>query len=180
MRGIVFTELLDMVEEEHGYEFVDRLLQKVKPGSGGAYTSVGSYPHQELVGLVIGLSQELRVPIDALLEQYGKHLFGVFAVHYSALFSPGKDSFQFLSSVESHIHPEVLKLYPDAELPSFDIESKGDGQLVMIYKSRRKMGAFALGLIKGCLDHFNEDAEILMEKLNEDATRVRFTISRRA
>lgn len=178
MRGIVFTELLEMVEEEQGYEFVDQLLEKVLPGSEGAYTSVGSYPYQELVVLIGELSNQLQVPIDDLLEKYGKHLFGVFAVKYATLFAADIDAFKFLSMVESHIHPEVLKLYPDAELPSFDVERYEDGLLVMVYKSKRKMGTFALGLIKGCLDHFNEKAEVIMENLDNNASRVRFTVRR--
>ena len=180
MRGIVFTELLDLIEEKYGYDLVDQVLQKVKPNTEGAYTSVGSYPYREMLALLVELSQSLNIGIDSLLELYGEHLFGVFAERYASLFSPGIDAFTFLASVESHIHPEVLKLYPDAELPSFEIESNDSSQLIMIYRSTRKMGQFALGLIKGCLKHFDEYADILMEKLNDDGSAVRFTIRRRS
>ncbi|WP_258098235.1 heme NO-binding domain-containing protein [Marinoscillum pacificum] len=180
MRGIVFTELLELVENKFGYETVDKVLQKAKPITSDAYTSVGSYPHRELVSILVELSQELDMSIGDLMELYGHHLFGVFGQRYSSLFIPGIDAFTFLASVEDHIHPEVLKLYPDAELPKFDIESKDHSELIMVYHSKRKMGDFALGLIKGCLEYFDEQADILMEKLNDDATTVRFTIRRRA
>jgi len=180
MRGIVFTELLDLVEDKFGYEVVDQVLQKVKPDTSEAYTSVGSYPHRELVAILVELSQVLDQSIESLMELYGHHLFGVFGQRYSSLFIPGIDAFSFLASVEDHIHPEVLKLYPDAELPKFDIQSNDESGLIMVYHSKRQMGNFALGLIKGCLEYFEEHADILMENLNDDASAVRFTIRRRA
>ncbi len=179
MRGIVFTELIDLIEDKYGYEVVDMVLQQVKPESGGSYTSVGAYPFRELLALVVKLSEELEVSVETLLEIYGHHLFSVFAKKYAAIFVPDIDALTFLASVEDHIHPQVLKLYPDAELPSFDIVKKNDDQLIMVYRSNRKMGIFARGLIKGCLEYFGENGEIHMENLNEDGTEVRFTVTRR-
>lgn len=180
MRGIVFTELLNLIEDKYGYEIVDSVLEKVKPNSNGAYTSVGSYPHRELVAILVELSNQLDLSVDTLMEVYGTHLFGIFAQRYTSLFVEGIDAYSFLASVENHIHPEVLKLYPDAELPSFTIISRDIQVMVMEYHSHRKMGAFALGLIKGCLEYFTEHADVLMEKHNDDATTVRFTICRRS
>ena len=44
MKGIVFTESLEMVEQNHSIFTVDRILNAVGPRDVG-YTSVGSYQY---------------------------------------------------------------------------------------------------------------------------------------
>jgi len=83
-----------------------------------------------------------------------------------------------LSSIENHIHVEVMKIYPEAELPKFIVEEKTDDLLIMIYKSSRAMYYFGLGLMNKTFEHFNSAAEITLEKIAEDGTKVRFIIRR--
>ena len=52
MKGIVFRSFFDMVEENFGFETVDKLLNSTQLESDGAYTTVGNYDHHELVALV--------------------------------------------------------------------------------------------------------------------------------
>jgi hypothetical protein len=74
--------------------------------------------------------------------------------------------FSFLNSIDQYIHPEVLKLYPDAELPRFEAEIKSDNEMTLDYMSSRKMSDLAIGLIKGAAKHFKEDVDIV--KVNEE------------
>ena len=39
MKGVVFTEFFDMLEQAHGYELVDKLLETTELESGGVYTA---------------------------------------------------------------------------------------------------------------------------------------------
>ena len=52
MKGMVFTEFLEMVESTFSADMVAAIIDDSAPPSGGAYTSVGTYDHQELVGMV--------------------------------------------------------------------------------------------------------------------------------
>lgn len=45
MKGIVFTEFVDMVEAQFSADMVDDILDDAAPASGGAYTAVGTYDH---------------------------------------------------------------------------------------------------------------------------------------
>ena len=84
---------------------------------------------------------------------------------------------EMISSIENHIHVEVKKIYPDAELPSFEIVKKTSNSLIMIYKSSRAMHHFGLGLMKKTFEYFNVISEIKLKKLNAQGTRVEFNIS---
>lgn len=178
MKGIVFREFLEMVELKFGYEIVDRIIEKADINSKGAYTSVGTYPHDEIFKLVKQLSQILNIEEDKLFTTYGEYVFGSFLKAYPYLTVSYHDAFDLLGHVEGTIHVEVLKLYPDAELPMIEIKEQTKDNMVMIYKSKRKMSDFAEGLIRACLKHYDENAIILRENLVEDKSEVLFSITR--
>jgi hypothetical protein len=58
------------------------------------------------------------------------------------------------------IHVEVLKLYPDAELPSFRVEQRGDDTMTLTYRSNRHMSPLAVGLIEGAAAHYGRRVHI--------------------
>lgn len=181
MKGVVFAEFVEMVERVYSPEVMDRVLLQVAPASGGAYTSVGTYPFDEMMALVSGVAAELNVEIPVLLREFGRQLFVQFQRKFPEIFVEAADSFAFLEQVEGIIHVEVRKLYPDAELPSFEVARQGPDALIMIYHSPRALSDFGAGLMRGCFEHFGEDVEVTTEDLSGGAgTRVRFTLSRRA
>ena len=178
MKGIVFTEFLEMVEDKFGMMVVDKIINESELPSGGAYTAVGTYDHAEMVQLVTHLSKELETPIDQLLLVYGEHFFHVLTASYPTFFENIPNAFTFLSGIENHIHVEVLKLYPDAELPRFDIERLGENKLQMIYHSERKLADFANGLLNSAAKHFGEDIAIHREDISGDGSVVKFTLTK--
>ena len=179
MKGIIFKEFLNMVEEKYGYELVDKLILSSNLTNNGSYTSVGTYPHSEMVSLVTQLSTLTQIPVAKLLEEYGKYAFKIFAEAYKNMFEGHTNTFSFLSSIENHIHVEVLKLYPEAELPAIPVTEIDKNKMVMTYKSTRKMADFAKGLIKGSLLHFNEKATIELYPIKKDHSEVKIVITRK-
>ncbi len=177
MKGIVFTEFLDLVEEKFGLAMVDTIINESELPSNGVYTAVGTYSFAEMVALLTNLSAKTGIAINDLLLAYGEHFFSVIQKSYPEFLRQYTDPIEMLSSIENHIHVEVRKIYPDAELPTFTVLEKTDSKLVMIYKSSRAMHAFGRGLMNKTFDHFNTEATILVEKLKENGTEVKFSIS---
>jgi Haem-NO-binding len=178
MKGIIFTEFLDLVEEKFGLEMVDKIINQSELESDGIYSSIGTYEFSEMLQLLQHLSKNTGVSIDDLLLAYGEHLFCVLEKSYQGLFATYNDPIEMLSSIENHIHVEVRKIYPDAELPSFQVIEKTGSSLIMIYKSSRAMHHFGLGLMNKTFHHFNSSATIILEKLKEDGTEVKFLINK--
>lgn len=178
MKGIVFSEFLEMVEQTFGFETANNIVEAVDLPSGGVYSSVGKYDHKEMVTLVKNLSRETDTPVPDLLQTFGGYLFGTFTSNYAHLIERSKDAFEFLQRIEEEVHVEVLKLYPDAELPTFRTEMLGPDTLQMDYQSDRAMGDLAHGLIAACADHFNESVTITTSEVREDGKYVRFLVSR--
>ena len=180
MKGIVFSEFLEMVESEFSPEMADEIIVAAELPSGGMYTSVGTYDHGEMIALIVQLSEKTGIPGAGLVQTFGTYLFGRFVELYPAFFDGVLGTFDFLSRIEEHVHVEVRKLYPDAELPTFETSRPDPDTLEMTYRSRRPFADLALGLIRGCADHYNEDIAIEQCELSEDGrTHVRFTLRRK-
>ncbi|MGV8837671.1 heme NO-binding domain-containing protein [Cellvibrio sp.] len=181
MKGIVFTEFMDMVEQRWGLEMVDDLIDATNPASNGAYTSVGTYDINELVGYVVELSRRLDAPVPALVKAFGVFLAGSFVKKFPIFFASARSTFDVLREVDRHIHVEVRKLYPDAELPVFSYRDVSADTLELIYESTRNLPDLAEGLIEGCAGHFNELLRIERSHVQmEPVPQVVFLITRLA
>lgn len=183
MKGIVFREFLDMVDDQFGMEVVDRIIEEADLQSGGAYTSVASYDHHEIIRLIDQLHRATGTPVPDLVQAFGRHLFGRFRALYPAFFAGIGSAFDLLERVESIIHVEVRKLYPDAELPTFDCTRPAPGRLTMLYRSQRPFADLAEGLMHGCVAYFGQDIEIRREDLATGPggeTRASFELTRRS
>jgi hypothetical protein len=178
MKGIVFTEFLDLVENKFGLEMVDEIISKSDLESKGIYTSIGTYNFSEMLQLLQNLSGNTGLSIDNLLLVYGEHFFSVLEDSYPDLLATYKDPIEMLASIENHIHVEVKKIYPDAELPTFEVLEKTKTSLIMIYRSSRAMHHFGLGLMNKTFEHFNATANIELEKIREDGTEVKFIVNK--
>ncbi len=181
MKGIVFTEFLEMVEATFGAEVVEQIIDASDLPSGGAYTAVGTYDHNELIRLVGQLSAVTGIAAPDLVRAFGKHLFGRFVTLYPGFFKGVGSAFAFLGRVDAYIHVEVRKLYPDAELPRFECNLLGPGRIELFYRSTRPFADLAEGLIMGCGEHFGERIELRREdhpEGHEGAVRFLLTSSK--
>ncbi|MDZ4189010.1 MAG: heme NO-binding domain-containing protein [Hydrogenophaga sp.] len=179
MKGVVFTEFLEMVEDRFSAEMVDNIIQASNLPSGGAYTAVGTYPHDEMVTMVAALSARSGLAVQDLLLAFGEHLFGRFAHGYPSFFVEQTNAFDFLAGIERVIHAEVHKLYPDAQLPRFTVEEHTHQRLVLLYDSERHFEDLAEGLMRGCMLYFGEHAVIERSVVQDNGVqRERFLLTR--
>jgi hypothetical protein len=169
MKGIVFTEFLEMIEKTFGFELVDQLIGKTELATGGAYTTIGTYDHKELLALVGNLHHLTDIPVNDLLMSYGQYLFPKLMTIAPDIISQFRGSFDLVSAVDSIIHVEVNKLYPDAELPKFNVIMHNEKELKLTYTSCRPFVYLAKGLILGCSQYYNEKITVDIENRERDS-----------
>lgn len=176
MMGMVYTELLEMIEQRFSFDMVDAVIAKA--GARGSYTSVGNYTDEELVAIVVALSEESGIAVPALLHAYGTFLFQRFHDMFPGFFTIHPHAPSFLKGLETHVHTEVRKLYPVATPPLFDWTMAEGDDIYLNYRSKRGLWKFAQGLLEACLAHYggaHEIGEVI--DLSEGAgTHVRFHI----
>ena len=102
MKGIIFTEFLELVEEKFGLAMVDKIITQSELQSGGIYTSVGTYEFAEMLQLLTRLSENTDISKDDLLLVYSEHLFKALVRSHPNLVDHYKDPMDLLASIEKH------------------------------------------------------------------------------
>jgi hypothetical protein len=158
LKGLVFNLLEQVVVRNHGEAAWDDLLDAT--GIPGAYTSLGSYPDEEIGRLVDAGAKALGLEPAEVLRWFGREAMPLLAQRYPAFFDGHSSTRSFVLSVNRIIHPEVHKLYAGARCPIFGFEEQGNGDLSLSYDSSRRLCALAQGFIEGAADHFRERAHV--------------------
>jgi len=153
------TFFSDQVIRNNGLATWQKMLDST--GLDGVYTAGGNYPDQDLIKLIVTYSEIRGESVADLVHHTGRQLLDQFSESYGIFFDGYEDFFGFLESVEDVIHVEVKKLYPDAELPSFEYERVGAQQLNMRYRSERKLCDLALGLVTSSAEYFDVSCSIV-------------------
>lgn len=181
MKGIIFTGFLDYVERKHGYAFVDHMLNEVPLSTGGAYSSVGNYPHDELAAMLKYVCEAHGQNPEDFLFEWGCELFKHLAEHFPQLVSGYEDAFSLLERLDATIHRNVIKMYPEAEVPQMSSQIGEDGRSMRLeYTSSRPFMHVAHGLLRGCCDYYGEQVQITMTNHSGNLwNHAEFSIERR-
>lgn len=177
MQGSIFTAFSDMIIDKMGMEQWNELIEKTAPRSQGVYTSGHQYEDSELINMVVQLSQKTGIPVESLVQQFGKYLFDKLYRNSPADVSKITRLKDFLLAIDNVIHVEVKRLHPESYLPKFDYEEGKNGELIMYYHSKRKLCHCSIGLIEGAAEKFNESIDIAhAECMHNGAERCKFII----
>ena len=161
MKGIVFTEFLDFVDTSFSPDTTEEMVIACDLPSNGAYTSIQSYDHSELLRLVGELARRTGETVPRLVCAFGRYLFTALHSGLPTHLKAGNDLFGFLDSVDSLIHSEVRKLDPDAALPQVTCERLSPSRMSVRYSSCCPFSDLAMGLLEACAEHFGEKASIV-------------------
>ncbi len=160
MQGVVYTALADMVIEQLGLPVWEQILDAAALPSQGAYTAGARYDDAELAQLVTLLSQHTGIAPPDLVRSFGTYLFSQLYATLPPQLQSCQNLREFLLKIDSTIHKEVKRVYPDSYLPSFKYDDSKPSELIMYYQSRRKMCFAAEGLIQGAARQFNTDIQL--------------------
>ncbi len=168
MKGIIFNTVEETVGELYGPDTWDDLIETA--GVSGSYTSLGTYPDEELFQIVGAACQATEMSASEILVALGRKSFDKLVSHVPDLVERERGVFHFLSTVHDIIHVEVAKLVPEAQTPDVITKPIDDNTMEVSYTSRRRMGALAKGLMLGAGDFFGEEIEIVSEATEANTT----------
>lgn len=178
MKGLVFTTFYAYCEDAHGADLLEDVIEDADLPRKGAYTSVGTYPFEEMVALIAALVRQTGKDLKTTLEDFGQYCFSRW-VDYAPGHFQGRSLFDILASIDHFHEAEVRKLYPDAELPSFQVESRDNRTLILRYYSCKPLADLATGVIRGAAAHLGETIEVGHHTISDDrGAHVRFEIER--
>ncbi len=160
MKGVLFNVVESVVTDVLSDDAWDDALEQA--GASGAYTSLGNYDDAELVGIVGAVADIADLSVDETLRVAGRAGFAELAAREAGLLRDYRDWRSVIVALDDIIHPEVLKLYPGAELPEFSVV-EDDVDLVVDYSSARGLCSLADGLIVGCGEFYDATVRVVHE-----------------
>jgi len=174
LKGLVFTTFYDFCEGQFGPDMLDDVIGDARLPHAGAYTSVGTYPFEEMVALITALAKRSGLGMPTLLERFGEFCFCCWVRKFPALFAD-RDLFDVLADIDNFHESEVRKLYPDAELPSFTVVDRDGNRILLDYHSCKPLADLPIGVIRGASSHLGVSVNV--SYTNSGGT-VRFRVER--
>ncbi len=174
MKGAIFNIFEEFIIQKFGVEVYENILQHSQIETKDPFISAGTYPDTDFYKLVGTACKLYNLPPEEAQKMFGRFTFVELAKFQPHFVEPYKSAKSFLLTVDSVIHVEVKKLYPDAYLPKFIYSEPSKNELQIIYISKRKLYSFMEGLIDGVADYFKEDIDVEFDTMlynGEEACR---------
>ena len=172
VKGILFTEFLELIETQFGADMLDSVLDEVNPASGGIYTTMSSYDHSELVDILRVLSKHSNVPLANLNKTFGMYYVPEFTASYTDLFDRHSSSFALLENIEWLIHSEARRLYPSAVPPKIDCNRLSPTSMELVHEGPKCLGDVAEGVIHGCAFYYGEKITVRRRVLRDSTCTI--------
>lgn len=177
MKGTIITGYLDWVRGVHGEDFVDEVLDESKLEGDGSFTSVGVYPYTDLMEIIRVTAERTGEDFEDLVFRFSRESFGGLSHSHEFLLEGIKDGLHLLEVTESHIHVEILAMYPDTILPTIMTKRRDDGSLEVHYSSRDPLASMCEGRIWGALDIFKQDGTVEVLEMSDDRRKASYLVT---
>jgi predicted hydrocarbon binding protein len=158
VKGVLFNVVEDVVDETLPEATWDLALDRAC--LAGVYTSLGDYPDDDLAAIVGAVCERTGLAPEQVLHHVGLHGYRHLVERQPDLVEGITDLGSLLHHLEDVIHPEVRKLHPEADPPSFEIRDVGPDRWEVDYRSKRQLCHLAEGLIAGAAVGFGTPCEI--------------------
>lgn len=156
MKGLLFTELLEMVEEDFGYHTANDIVLRSNLSSGGIYTASRRYHRAEMSVLFEQLHQQTKVPFEQLSAAFGRRLC--------------RRITQVYPQHKTYVNRIFAMISKRSTTPVFQYVSASGSSLTVLYHPQANAACLADGMIKGYL-HCLQQMSSVEETIFADGRR---------
>jgi len=159
MHGLIHVQLQKFAQHTVGAsQWRDALARAGVENA--AYSAAIAYDDSQALKLVEIAAQTLGIPIEDVIESFGRFLSTELIRLYQGVIRPEWTTLDIIENTETLVHSSVRRVNPGATPPVLDAIRVSDDELQLLYSSGRKLCKLAVGIIYGLADHFNEVIEI--------------------
>lgn len=175
MHGIIFNRFYKFIRETRGFDALYQIQDSSKVGRK-FYDASKAHPDAEMQDIIDTSAKILSLQRDALLEEFGLHVFPALLQTYKAFIDPKwTSSLDMLEKVETVMHRSIRTSDPEAQPPNLKITRINATEVTIEYYSERNMLHFGVGLIKGVANHYKEFLNIRINRLGGSSSIIRIT-----
>ena len=137
------------------------------------------YPDEHMYALVGQAARMAGIRPEELQEKLGEFMVPDLLYMYNKLIRPEWKTLEMLEHTEAVVHTRVRQEHHEKVPPVLNVRRVTDNEVVVEYVSARRMGALAVGIIRGLAVHFDEADRITVEPTTrEDGQHVRIVVRR--
>lgn len=178
MHGIIFTLLKRYVQTTYDHSAWVRLVEE-SGLSAADFNHRDVYPDEHLYTLVGTAAEHTGIPATELQEKFGEYLVPDLLYMYHKLMQPEWRTLEMLEHTEKVMHTQVRAHHPENRPPVLDVQRTGPQEVLVEYVSPRRMGALAVGIVRGLARYFDEEDSIEIEPTtSENGEHVRIRVRR--
>ncbi|KAA9339590.1 hypothetical protein F0P96_02970 [Hymenobacter busanensis] len=180
MHGSIFTLLKRYVQTQYDHSTWVQLLEASGLDSGD-FDHKTVYPDEHMYALVGKAAEMTGIPAETLQEKFGEYLVPDLMYMYAKLVQPEWRTMEMIENTEKVMHKRVREEHSENAPPVLDVTRVSANELLIEYVSRRRMGALAVGIVRGLAVYFDEADQIQVEPTTrEDGQHVQIRVRRRA
>lgn len=136
-----------------------------------------NYPIEEIGDIIKAASDFTGLSANDLKEKFGEYLVPDLFQLYAGYLRPEWKTYEVILNTEQVMHGAVRKLNSTANPPVLNVTQVSDKLLIVDYFSARRMGALAVGIIKGIANYYNEGEKVIVKPMSDpDDERVQIRL----
>lgn len=167
MKGTVVSSWLKSCRRLFGDRYVDESLEKFQLSKDHIFTPLEDVPDHVATGLVEHIGKLAGKSNEEIWGIMGEENIRTFAENYPGFFRQ-ENAYRFLKSMND-VHAVVMRRFKGATPPVLDMIPVDSRTAHFIYRSKRGMGNYLVGLLRGVSRHFNEKIDVkILEKTNAE------------
>jgi Haem-NO-binding len=178
MHGTILVLLKRFVTHQYDFATWHRLIE-LAGLTEADFETKRLYPDDHMYQLVGAAAAHVGIPAEVLQEKFGEFLVPDLLFMYRKLIQPEWRTLDFLEHTEHTLHGAVRRDMTGSSPPVLDVERLSPDKVRVRYVSNRRMGALAVGIIRGIAHYYGEENELRIQPLSrEDGGSVEILIER--
>lgn len=176
MKGTVVASWLTSGRRLFGDDVVNKALEKYNLKPDHIFSPLEDVDDKMAVGLVEFIGQKTGNNSEQIWEIMGKENIKTFAEFYPGFFRH-ENAYHFLKSMND-VHAIVMKRFKGATPPVLDMSPIDANTAQFVYRSKRQLGNYLRGLLKGVFEHFNEKVDVSVVSQNGAEIKLNLTFAK--
>ena len=176
MKGTVVASWMTSGRRLFGDDVVDKAFEKYGLKPDHIFSPLEDVDDKMAVGMVELIGQKVSKNTEQIWEIMGKENIRTFAEFYPGFFRH-ENAYHFLKSMND-VHAIVMKRIKGATPPVLDLNPIDSNTALLVYRSKRQMGNYLMGLLKGVFEHFNENADVKLISKDGSEIKIELTFSK--
>ncbi len=170
MKGTVVNTWIKTCRKLYGDLIVNTSLEKIGWDTKVAFSPLVDVEDLKVTDFIQEISSKTGDDTDSIWGKIGFDNIATFSSNYPAFFRQ-KNAYKFLSRMND-VHVIVRKKFAGSKPPILDLLPLGGNKASFIYRSKRGMFPYLLGLVQGVAAHYGEKIQVKEVRRTNDELEV--------